>query len=205
MFITDSLQLHGLYPARLLCPWNSPGKNTDVGCHSLLQGIFPTQVLNLGLPHCRQILYHLSHQGSLITALFIWKLTSKNIVLSKWINNGTSRQQDIIQCKKEKKKKKPKTSYQAMKRHGGILKAYYLVNKKPTWKTYLHTIQFQLRYSGKGNENSIYDTIIIGTCHYLSKSIEYTTLRVNSKVKCGFWITTDSSVLTNVPLWWGYQ
>ena len=42
----------------------SPGKNTGVGCHAVLQGIFPTQVLNLGLPHCRQILYHLSYQGS---------------------------------------------------------------------------------------------------------------------------------------------
>ena len=43
---------------------NSPGKNTGVGCHALLQGIFPTQGINPGLPHCRQILYHLSHQGS---------------------------------------------------------------------------------------------------------------------------------------------
>ena len=43
---------------------NSPGKNTGVGCHFLLQGSFPTQGLNLGLPHCRQILYCLSHQGS---------------------------------------------------------------------------------------------------------------------------------------------
>ena len=45
-------------------PWNSPGQNTGVGSHSLLQGIFPTQELNLGLPHCRRILYQLSHQGS---------------------------------------------------------------------------------------------------------------------------------------------
>ena len=37
---------HGLLPARLLCPWDSPGKNTRVGCHFLLQGIFPTQELN---------------------------------------------------------------------------------------------------------------------------------------------------------------
>ena len=51
-------------PARLLCPWNSSGKNTGVGCHSLLQGILPTQRLNLDLLHCRQILYGLSHQGS---------------------------------------------------------------------------------------------------------------------------------------------
>ena len=41
----------------LLCPWNSPGKHTGVGSHSLLQGIFPTQGPNLGLLHCRQILY----------------------------------------------------------------------------------------------------------------------------------------------------
>ena len=39
----DSLQPHGLWPARLLCPWDSPGKNTGVGCHFLLQGIFLTQ------------------------------------------------------------------------------------------------------------------------------------------------------------------
>ena len=43
---------------------NSSGKNTGVGCHALLQGIFPTQGLNPGLLHCRQILYTLSHQGS---------------------------------------------------------------------------------------------------------------------------------------------
>ena len=52
-------------PARLLHPWDSPGKNNEVGCHFLLQRIFPTQGSNLGLPHCRQTLYHLSHQGSL--------------------------------------------------------------------------------------------------------------------------------------------
>ena len=43
---------------------DSPGKNTGVGCHALLQGIFPTQGSNPGLLDCRQILYHLSHQGS---------------------------------------------------------------------------------------------------------------------------------------------
>ena len=44
----------------VVCPWNSLGKNTGVGCHSLLQGIFPTQGSNLDLLHCRQILYPLS-------------------------------------------------------------------------------------------------------------------------------------------------
>ena len=47
---------HGLWPARLLHPWDSPGKNTGVGCHFLLQGIFPTQGSNPRLPHCRQTL-----------------------------------------------------------------------------------------------------------------------------------------------------
>ena len=42
-----------------------PGKNTGVGCHFLLQGIFPAQGSNTGLLHCRHILYHLSHHGSL--------------------------------------------------------------------------------------------------------------------------------------------
>ena len=44
---------------------DSPDKNTGVGCHALFQGIFPTQGSNLGLLHCRQILYRLSPQGSL--------------------------------------------------------------------------------------------------------------------------------------------
>ena len=62
--MSDSLQPHGQYPTRLRHPWESPGKNTGVGCHFLLQGIFPTQGSNLGLLHCRQTLYRLSHQGS---------------------------------------------------------------------------------------------------------------------------------------------
>ena len=60
---SDSLRSHGLQPARLLCPWNSPGKNTGVGCHSLFQGIFLTQGSNSGLLHCRQIIYCLSRHA----------------------------------------------------------------------------------------------------------------------------------------------
>ena len=45
-------------------PWDFLGKNTRVGCHSLLPGILPTQGSNPGLRYCRQILYHLSHKGS---------------------------------------------------------------------------------------------------------------------------------------------
>ena len=47
-----------------LCSWNSPGKNTGVGGHSLLQGIFSTQGSDPSLLHCRQILFYLTHQGS---------------------------------------------------------------------------------------------------------------------------------------------
>ena len=57
--VSDSLRTHELYN-----PWNSPGQNTGVGSLSLLQGIFPTQGLNPGLLHCRQIFYQLSHKGS---------------------------------------------------------------------------------------------------------------------------------------------
>ena len=45
----NSLQTHGLEPARLLCPWDSPGKNTGVGCHVLPQRFFPTQESNPGI------------------------------------------------------------------------------------------------------------------------------------------------------------
>ena len=62
--VSHSVQPHGLQPVRLLCPWDSPCKNTGVGCHAFLQGIFPTQGSNPGLLQCRWILYHLSHQES---------------------------------------------------------------------------------------------------------------------------------------------
>ena len=65
--------------ARFLCP----GKNTVVGCHSLFQGIFLTQGLNLGLLNCRQILYHLSHWHFLILHCeFIIHFTLRHLLLS---------------------------------------------------------------------------------------------------------------------------
>ena len=59
--MSRSMWPRGLKPARLFCPWNSPGKNTGVDCHALLQGIFLIQVSKLYFlqcMHCRQILYH---------------------------------------------------------------------------------------------------------------------------------------------------
>ena len=58
--VSNFLRSHGVQPARLLCPWDSLGKNTEVGCHVLLQGIFLTQGSNLFLLcllHYRWILY----------------------------------------------------------------------------------------------------------------------------------------------------
>ena len=48
-------------PPRFLCPWDSPGKNTEMGCHFFLHGIFLSKGSNLGLWHCRPIIYRLSH------------------------------------------------------------------------------------------------------------------------------------------------
>ena len=62
--VSDSLQPCGLYPIRLLCPRNFPGKNTGVGCHFLLQGIFLTQGSNSGLLHCRPLSEPHVGQGS---------------------------------------------------------------------------------------------------------------------------------------------
>ena len=64
-----------MYPARLLCPWDSPGQNTGVGCHALLQGMSSSQGLNPGLLHWRKILYCLSHQGSKNRKEFYWSQT----------------------------------------------------------------------------------------------------------------------------------
>ena len=75
--LSDPLQPHGLWPARLLCPWDSPGNNTGVGSHSLLQRIFPMQGSNLGLLLCRQILYHLSHQGRPLLTLVAQNILSQ--------------------------------------------------------------------------------------------------------------------------------
>ena len=58
------LRPHGLYPNRLLYPWEFPGKNPGLGCHFLLQGIFPTQGLNPHLLHRQVDSLPLSHPGS---------------------------------------------------------------------------------------------------------------------------------------------
>ena len=74
--VSDSLQPHGIYSPR-----NSPGQNTGVDSHALLQGIFPTQGSNPHLPNCRRILHQLSHQGS----PQMWELDHKEgFALKNW-------------------------------------------------------------------------------------------------------------------------
>ena len=75
--MSDSLQPHRLQPTRILCPWDSPGKRTGVGCHSLLQVISLMQESNwshLHFLHYRQILHHwVTREVSLITVLISLK------------------------------------------------------------------------------------------------------------------------------------
>ena len=86
--MSDSLQFHGLWPPPgSSAHGDSPGKNPGVCFYALLQGIFPTQGSNLGLPHSRQILYCLSHQGSpgvKTIDLTIWTFVGK--VMSMFFN-----------------------------------------------------------------------------------------------------------------------
>ena len=67
--MSDSVRPYELQPARFLCPWDSLDKSTRVGCHALLQGIFPTQGSNLGLLHWRQIFYHWATREALVHML----------------------------------------------------------------------------------------------------------------------------------------
>ena len=75
--VSDSLWPHGRYS-----PWNSPGQNTGVGSLSLLQGIFPMQGSNPGVPHCRWIFYQLSHHGIIFSSLHLVYSKDLKIMLS---------------------------------------------------------------------------------------------------------------------------
>ena len=91
--VSNSLQSHGLEPASLLCPWDFPSNNTEVGCHFLLQGIFPTQGLNLRLLHQQMDSLPLSHLGSPHGWMGIFKNASMSAMtwcLKGWSPPGSS-------------------------------------------------------------------------------------------------------------------
>ena len=79
-----SLQPHGLQLTRLLCPWDSTGKNTGVGHYALLEGIFPTQGSYPGFLHCKWILYQLSYQGSPGLGIMPYYLATSCKELTHW-------------------------------------------------------------------------------------------------------------------------
>ena len=85
---SHSVMCNCLWPPGLyLCPWIFPGKNTGVGCHSLLQGIFPTQGLNLGLLHCvgRFFTVCATREGTPNTLHLWWNSSQVCILFTAWV------------------------------------------------------------------------------------------------------------------------
>ena len=82
LVVSSSLWLCGLQPTTLLHARDFTGKSAGVGCHFLLQRIFPTQGSNSGLPHCRQMLYCLSHQSVFIFASFPFNASKNQLTIS---------------------------------------------------------------------------------------------------------------------------
>ena len=88
-----SVMSNSLGPHELYSPWNSPAQSTRVGSLSLLLGIFPTQESNPGVPHCRQILYQLTHKGSprilqwvsLLQRTFLTQESNQGLLHYRWI------------------------------------------------------------------------------------------------------------------------
>ena len=87
--VSHSIVSNSLWPHGLFSPWNSPGQNTGVGSLSLLQGIFPTEGSNPGLPPCRQILEQLSPKGSLNVHWKDWCQSWSSTTLATWCKEPT--------------------------------------------------------------------------------------------------------------------
>ena len=88
---SDSLWSHGLWPSRLLRPWNFSGKNTGMCCHFLLQGIFRSQASNLCLLLCRWILYHWATrevQDKAMTRCKHWRISFSNSLKANVVEAG---------------------------------------------------------------------------------------------------------------------
>ena len=126
--MSHSLQPHGLYPGRLLCPWDSPGKNAGIDCHFLLQGIFPTQGLS---PHLWCLLHYqvdslpLSHLGILTSCL-----------QNEWMDESINEQMTVLPNAQH-------SSLQILKLRNWESFAWYIMydlqrplNKKRSWYTW---------------------------------------------------------------------
>ena len=86
--VSNSLQRHGLQPARLLCPWNSPGKNARLGSHSLLQGLLLSQRSKPGLLHCKQIFFLLESHINLTVSHIKAGTLSSSLLESHHLTQG---------------------------------------------------------------------------------------------------------------------
>ena len=130
--MSDSQRPHGLQPTRLLRPWDLPGKSTGVGCHFLLQEIFPTQGSNPGLPHSRQTLKPLSHQGSLKRTR---KDKGKNGGSERLLFGAAKSQQMVTAAMKLKLFSPWQKGYDQYRQH--IKKRrHYFANKDPASQSY---------------------------------------------------------------------
>ena len=112
---------------KLLRPWDFQGKRTGVGCHFLLQGIFPTQGSNPGLSHCRQTLYRLSHLGS--QRLVITFLPRSKHLFISWLQSPSS---VILEPKKIISIFSPPICYEVIGLHA-IFLVFWMLSFKPTF------------------------------------------------------------------------
>ena len=94
--MSNSLRPRGLWPSRLLRPWDSPGKNTGVGCHALLQGMFPTQGSNPGLLNCRRFFTNWATREAQLHVR--WDHMNLLTFRSSWIQNGNFICFELIIC-----------------------------------------------------------------------------------------------------------
>ena len=134
--MSDSARPHRRQPTKLPHPWDSPGKNTGVGCHFLLQGIFSTQGSNLGLPRCRQTLflseppgkpYSCIKKNEIISSSMTW-IDLETVILSEVSQTGKgefySDEHFIYYCRQE-----------SLKRNGVAL----IVKKSPKCSTWVQS------------------------------------------------------------------
>ena len=170
--MSNSLWPHGLYPTRLFSPWNSPGKNTGVGCHTLSQGIFLTQEgSNLGLLHCRRILYRLSHQGSLNNPTNWWGSScmldhAQDVMWSVRSDRGgeTQQQQKLLQVRQIREgsleervsqqgwKCRPEGSSRGSRGCHGPQKRT-VQDREPTWPGWTQTVMQGMEFGNNSVDN----------------------------------------------------
>ena len=138
---------NALLPLGLYSPGNSTGQNTGVSSHSLLQGIFPTQGSNPGLPHCGQILYHLSHQGSIVLCKKRSHCNKKPRHRSKGVAPAHCNQRKPVSSNEDPlQPKKRKTSLLKNANHHLSLQQVMTITSKITDHSIMRSLQYFKNY-----------------------------------------------------------